>query len=186
MEIVNELSSLLTNELKEVRQLNDAFMELDSLIIKEAGCIDRLDRIARINTLKARLVSKVDRIQQEERSSEAAFNTGQLFSGVLSFFAGSIIGKILKQESPFVSGGRLFIKELEKKASFGTAIIASKEDSKLEDIEVIAISRLAREAKTTEADIISSLKSQGYSLMTPEELWKSLDQLKLDIKEGGN
>ena len=56
----------------------------------------------------------------------------------------------------------------------------------MDGIEVIVISRLAREAKATEAEIISSLKSQGYSLMTPEEFWKTLDCVKEAIKEGGS
>lgn len=53
----------------------------------------------------------------------------------------------------------------------------------MEDIIVIAVSRLAREAKKTESDIISSLESKGYSLVAPEKLWKSLDQYKEEIRE---
>ena len=98
MEIVNKLSSPLHNELNAVKWLNKAFKELDLQIAKEAEFIDRLDRIARIDELKARLFSEVDRIQQEERSSEGIFDTGQLFNGVLGFFAGSMVGKVLKRE----------------------------------------------------------------------------------------
>jgi hypothetical protein len=54
------------------------------------------------------------------------------------------------------------------------------------DIEVTVVSRLAREAKTTESEIISSLKSKGYSLMTPEEFLETLDYAKEAIKEGAS
>ncbi len=184
MEIIDKLISLLTRELKAVKRLNDAFMELNRRLAKEAKLIDRLDRITRIDELKARLVSAVDHIRQEERSSAGIFDTGQLFNGVLGFFAGSMIGKVLKQEKPLSKGYRLFSKELEKKTCFGTVMMALKEGRKIDDIEVIAISRLAREAKTTEGDIISSLKNQRYSLITPEEFWLSLDHVKEAIKEG--
>ncbi len=184
MEIVNKLGSPLTNELKAVKRLDDAFMELNRRLAKEAKLIDRLDRIARIGELKARLVSAVDRIRQEERSSAGIFDTGQLFNGVLGFFAGSMIGKVLKQEKPLSKGYHLFSKELEKKSPFGIVMMALKEGRKMDDIGVIAISRLAREAKATEAEIISSLECQGYSLITPEEFWLSLDHVKEAIKEG--
>ena len=184
MEFNKELRNLLANKLKEVKQLNDAFLDLDNRITEESGHIDILDRIARIDTLKARLVNKVERIRQEERSSEVAFSNIKLFSGVLGFFAGSMIGKISKQESPFALGGRLFIQELGKKSPFGTVMMALKDERKIEEIEIIAISRLARESKTTDAGTISSLKSQGFSLMTPEEFWETLDHFKETIKEG--
>ncbi len=63
-------------------------------------------------------------------------------------------------------------------------LIAAKENSRLEDIEVIAVSSLAREAKATEQDIISSAKRDGYLLLTPEELWESLNRLKEEIMKG--
>jgi len=177
MEIINDLKGLLINKLKEAKQLNDAFTELDSRITKEAGHIDRLDRIARISALKTRLVSKINRIKHEERSSEYIFNTSKVYSGILGLAIGGIVGAITKR-NPLLSGFRSFNTELDKKESFGNVMIAAKENGELEDIKVIAVSRLAREAKTTESDIISSLESKDYSLMAPEKLWKSLDQLK--------
>jgi len=183
MEIINDLKGLLINKIKETKQLNDAFTESDSRISKEAGHIDRLDMIARINALKARLVSEVDRIKHEEGSSEHIFNTSKVYSGILGLAIGGIVGAITKQ-NPLLSGFRSFNTELDKKESFGNVMIAAKENGELEDIEVIAVSRLAREAKKTESDIISSLVSKGYSLAAPEKLWKSLDQFKEEIREG--
>jgi hypothetical protein len=184
MEIINKLSDLLNNELNAINGHSNALKELDFRFAKEAEFVDRADRIARIDELKSRLASEVDRIRQSERSSESVFDTGQLFNGALGFFAGSMIGKVLKQEKPLSKGYDLFNKELEKKSPFGTVVMALKTSHKIDDIEVIAISSLAREAKTTEAEIISSLKSQGYSLITPEEFWLSLDYVKEAIKEG--
>lgn len=184
MEIINELGSLLNNELNEVKWLNDAFKELNRRVAVEAEFIDRLDRIARIDELKARLVHEVDRILGEEGSFESIFDTGKLFNGALGFFVGSMIGKILKQEKPLSKGYYLLNRELEKKSPFGTVMMALKKSSKIGDTEAIAVSRLAREARTTEGEIISSLESKGYSLMTPEEFWKTLDYMKEAIKEG--
>jgi capsular polysaccharide biosynthesis protein len=65
-------------------------------------------------------------------------------------------------------------------------MIALKKNGKIEDAEVIAVSRLAREAMTTEGEIISTLESRGYTLITPKDFWKTLDYVKEAIKEGKN
>ena len=173
-----------TTIFKEIKELNDAFTELDSLITKEAEFVQRLDRVAKIDALKSRIAAEIKHIQEAELESERNFNTGTLRSGIAHFVFGSIVGAILNHENPFSFGAKSFSTELDKKADFGNVMIAIKESGKLEDIEVIAVSRLAREAKTTEQDIISIFKGNGYLLLTPEELWKSLHRLEEDIMEG--
>ena len=130
MEMISKLISLLTNELKAVKRLNDAFMELNRRFAKEAEFIDRLDRIARIDELKSRLVSEVNHIQQEEKNSERISNAGKVYSGLLGLAVGSITGAVIKQENPFLSGYKLFSKALEKKSPFGMVMMALKEVAK--------------------------------------------------------
>lgn len=173
-----------TTILKEIKELNDAIAESDSLITKEAEFVQRLDRVAKIDTLKSRIAAEIKRVQEEEDKSERNFNTGKLYSGVAGFALGSILGAMSKQGKPFLSGAKLLSTELGKEADFGTVLIATGENSKLEDIEVVSISSLAREYKKTELSIISIIKGNGYLLLTPEELWKSLHRLKEDIMEG--
>ena len=173
-----------TTILKEIKELNDAITELDSLITKEAEFVQRLDRVAKIDTLKSRIAAEIKRVQEEEDKSERNFNTGKLYSSVAGFALGSILGAMSKQGKPFLSGAKLLSTELGKEADFGTVLIATGENSKLEDIEVVSISSLAREYKKTESSIISIIKGNGYLLLTPKELWKSLHRLKEDIMEG--
>lgn len=185
MEIMNASTGFsATTILKEIKELNDAITELDSLITKEAEFVQRLDRVAKIDTLKSRLAAEIKRVQEEEDKSERNFNTGKLYSSVAGFALGSILGAMSKQGKPFLSGAKLLSTELGKEADFGTVLIATGENSKLEDIEVVSISSLAREYKKTESSIISIIKGNGYLLLTPEELWKSLHRLKEDIMEG--
>jgi hypothetical protein len=73
--------------------------------------------------------------------------------------------------------------ELARKADFGRVLIAIRESDKLEDIEVIAGSRLARESNTTESDILPTFKGKGV-ILTPEEFWKLLRRLEEEIMNG--
>jgi len=184
METFRSLRQLLVDMTEKVQQLAEVYEELNGHVAQEAEYINRLDRIADINALKARLIIEVDRIQNEEISSEHAFNAGKVFSGMLNLATGSITSAVLKQGDPLSFGFRLLTKEFGKKNCFGNVMMVVKKGGKLEDIETIAVSRLAREAKVTESDIMSSFKNKGYSLMTPEELWIYLDYVKDMIKEG--
>ena len=184
MESINTLRELIIKMLKEITQLNDAFTELDSLIDKEAECIHRQERIAKINVLKSRLVYEVQRIQDEEYESERSFNTGKLRSGIAHFVLGSIAGAMTKQENPFSFGYNSFSTELDKKACFGNVMIFVKKNGNLEDVEAVSISSFAREHKTTESNVILVIKDNGYILLTPEEFWELLLQLKEEIMEG--
>ena len=187
MESISNLRHLLAGMSEGVQRLDDAYTELDGYIAKEAEYVNRLDRIAGINALKARLVREVDRIKDDEKSSEHAFGMGNVFSSVLHFAVGSITSAVVsKQENPLSFGFKLATKELGKETVFGTVMMGLKKIGELEDIETIAVSRLARKANTTELNIISSFENEGYSLMMAEELWEYLDNLKEDIEAGKN
>lgn len=183
MEIINTSKRLPVTMLKEIIKLNDALTELDGLINKEAELIHRQEQIAKINALKSRVAKEIEHVQTAERESEYRFNKGRIFSGVAGFAIDSFIGVISNNENPFLLGAKSFSEELDKEADFGKVLIALKESSKLEDMEVIAISHLAREYKKTESSIISIIKGNGYLLLTPEELWESLHGLEEDIME---
>ena len=171
MENIDHLKDLLAGTRGEAQKLTNSYTELDGYIEKEAEHVARLDKVVKIDIFKAWLVNEVNRIHMEEEGAESIFDTGKLYSGILGFTVGSIAGALSKQGRPLASGGRLLIDELGKKASFGNVMIVLKKDCDIKEAEVVSISHLAREAKTSEAEIISSMKQQGYSLITPEECW---------------
>lgn len=183
METINYLRKRLINMSKEATRLNDAFTELDSHIDKEAEYILRQEEASKIDVLKSRLVSEINRIKGEEDIAERCFNTSKRFNSIAGFALGGIVGAITKQ-NPLLSGYRSYSTELDKKAEFGNVMIAAKENGEFEDTKVIAVSRLAREDDTTEPNIITSIKRDGYLLFTPEEFWQLLDRLKEEIMEG--
>ena len=184
METINNLKELLCYVLQESRQLNDAFTELDGLIEREAESIHIQERFSNIDTLKSRLVHEINRIQEKEYISERSSNAGKFQIGIARFVLGSIVGAMAKQENPLLSGYRSFSTELGKKEDFGSVMIAIKKSGKLEDIEAVSISSFVREYKTTESNIISIIRDNGYITLTPKEFWELLYQLKEDLVEG--
>ena len=184
MENVNSLRQLLADISRETQQLAKAYKELDGHIEREAVYIDALDRISRIDAFKARLVRQDNQIKHEEEVCRSAFDIAKVPNSALGFAVGGLYGKIIGHRDPSSLGWKLSTKEFEKKSCFGTVMMALDKGCKIEETEVISISRLARESRTTEAEIISSLKNKGYYLTTPEDLWESLDYVKEVIKKG--
>lgn len=184
METINNLKELVINMLEEITQLNDAFIELDSLIDKEAEFICIRERVGKIDALKSRLVHETNHIQEKEYISESSFSAGKFQIGIAHFVLGSIVGAMAKQENPLLSGFRSFSTELGKKEDFGNVMIAVKKSGNLEDVVAVSISSFIREYKTTKSNILSILRDHGCILLTAEEFWELLYRLKEDLMEG--
>lgn len=183
METTNTAKGLPDTILKEITKLGNALAEIDSLIGKEDEFIQRQERIAKINALKSRMLKEIERGQSEEVESEHNSNTAKVFSSVTAFALGGIMGALTKSENPFILRVKSLRTELARKADFGRVLIAIRESGKLEDIEVIAVSRLARGSNITESDILHNFKGKGVSLK-PEEFWKLLRRLEEEIMNG--
>ncbi len=184
METINNLKELLRYVLQETRQLNDASIELDGLIEREAESIHIQERVSNIDTLKSRLVHEINRIQEKEYISERSFNVEKFQIGIVHFVFGSIVGAVAKQKNPLLSGYRSLSTELGKKEDFGSVMIAIKKSGKLEDTEAVSISSFVREYKTTESNVISIIRDNGYITLAPKEFWELLYRLKEDLMEG--
>ncbi len=141
METINNLKELVINMLEEITQLNDTFLELDSLIDKEAEFIRIKGRISKLDALKSRLIHKINHIQEKEYISESSFNADKFQISIAHFVLGSIVGAMAKQENPLLSGFRSFSTELGKKEDFGNVMIAVKKSGNLEDVEAVSISQ---------------------------------------------
>ena len=128
MEIIKELCSFITSELKGVRQLNDAFIGLNRRIAKEVEYTGRLDKVARIDALKSRLVGEVNRVKHEEDISERGFNASKSFNSIAGFALGSIVGATAKQNL-LMLGFKSFSNELDKEAEFVNVMVAIKENN---------------------------------------------------------
>ncbi|MFC1865358.1 hypothetical protein ACFLYB_01425 [Chloroflexota bacterium] len=174
MENTIKLLNILDSLACEVGELNKTFSELDQQL-------SNVSRAEELSVLKNRLMEEVKRIQDIEADAEYSFNYRKVFSGAFGALAAGIVAHITKKEHPLQAAYDSYAQGLQKVCYFGKVMVVLKEKAKPGNAEVISISGLAREANTTEANIMSSFKSKGFSIMSPEELWKYLDRLKEEI-----
>ena len=73
---------------------------------------------------------------------------------------------------------------MSKKFPFGNVLISIGKEGLPEDLKIIPVSRFARESNKTESEVETSLKHDGYLLMTPEVFAKVLEKVYSDILDG--
>lgn len=178
---MNVYSVSLKTMTKELVRLSDDLAELEVIMDKEAEALRRLEQVKTIKAIGLKLAREIKRVQEEESESEDSFNTAKSYSSVVSLATGSIMGAFLRHKNPILFGVKLANKELSKKSSFGTVLIAIRENGKIEDIEAISVSSIARELHTTELDARSSLRRQGFTLLSTEKFYKILNLLEREI-----
>jgi hypothetical protein len=119
-----------------------------------------------------------------ESAACTAFNEGKLATGLLTFAAGSIAAAATGRRSPLSVGANLAKSALDKKSPFGTVMVAIDKQGLPHDVQVVPVSRLARESNTDEIHIVKSLESSGCLLMDPDTFGKLLDNIEHKILDG--
>ena len=184
MEMLINHKGLSTRLFEEIQILNSAVRDLNHLFDESAGSIWQQDQIAVIKALRLRIYAVIRSEKSAEDNAKYSFNKAKIFTGGVGFALGSLIGAMRKSQKPMSLGAKLLKQELKRQEPFGTLSIALKNDNGLEGVEVVAISRLAREANMTESRIFSSLKARGLILLPPQQFWKVLESLEIKTMEG--
>ncbi len=184
MGTLNEYQALFTRLFKKVKILKSASLELNCLFDKSATLIWQQDQIAAINALRMRISEELEREKLKEDNAEYSFSKSKVFTGVASFALGSLIGAMNKSESPLSLGAQLSKQELNKQSPFGNLMITFEDSDDSDRVEVVSVSRIAREGNATESKVLSTLRAKGLLLLSPQQFWKVLDDLKRRIIEG--
>lgn len=184
MGMLIDYKGLSTRLLEEIQTLNSTLRDLNNLFDKSTTSIWQQDQIAAIKALKLRISEEIKREKSAEDDAEYSFNKASVFTGVAGFALGSLIGAIRKSKNPISLGAQLLKQELERQEPFRTLIIALEDGNGLEGVEVVAISRLARESKMIESKVCFALRAKGSILLTPQQFWQVLDNLEMKIMEG--
>lgn len=180
MERIKEVINSLDNISCDIQSLNDAFFTLNLRLTEEAYDVGRMDKVYAIEKLKERLFQEIDSISYDERISEHYFSINQSVNSLIGLAAGSVIAAFLKKENPISIGLDIYNREKAGKSCFGNVMAIVRDSNKSDDIEVVSISRIAREKGITEAMVVSYYRNKGYTVLTPKNLQQYLDNLKED------
>jgi len=169
----------------EARALWDALGDLDKAFAREAERLRRHDQAQCLDGLKERVTQEITEIHYTESSASCSFTEGKLIGGLIKFAGGAAIAAVSHSKEYSLSvGAKLAQDEFARTKPFGTVAVAVGPGGVPDDVQVIAISKLARNQSLPESAIRTAVEAKGYRLMTQESFFNTLDKLKDSILKG--
>jgi len=170
--------------LKRIKINIAAGEELVSALADTTTYLARRDQVARLRSLKSKVLDDVKFLLDEESSAKSGFIEGRIISAPLSFAIGGLAGMLLHHKKPIETGLNAARSTLSKKLPFGTVLVAIGQGGLPDDIKAIPLSALARQSATTESAMRKAIVIKGYLLMTPERFAAMMDGIEHLVLDG--
>jgi len=174
---VGEMRSELVQQVGTARRLAVTFVESNMRLIRH-------DQVSRLEILRSRINSEVEGVEQMESAAQIGHTKGTLLNSGLTFALGSLFMNAIGHKDSLKIGAQMAGSALSRKVPFGTVLIGIGKEGIPEDVRVIPVSRLARESKKSESDVVASLKRNGYLMMTLQVFTQALNKTKSEILDG--
>jgi len=169
---------------RQAREQAAALEPLGDIFAQEAKRLFRHDQAVCLRRLKARVMREVSNTLEQETTASNAFTKTALVMGAAEFALGGLVAAMFRSRRVFSVGTHLAQGELSKTKPFGTVLVAVGHGGLPNDVEVVSLSRLARESGRLESNIEAALQTSGYLLMTPQTFSNVLDELKCKVLNG--
>ena len=170
---------------QQARAQLDALAALKEILAQEAQHLHRHDQARRLDGLGEKVAQEVRYIQRMETAASSGFEWTMLISGLMKFTLGSLVAVAGRSHEHLLSiGTRVAQSDFERTAPFEVVVIAVGPGGVPDDVDVVALSRHARELGRAEFQIVAALESRGYCVMTPESFSIALDELRGKVLNG--
>ncbi len=163
----------------------DAAKVLQESLAEEADYLQRRDQAQCLDDLRTRVEREIADLRWMEGIASSASTKATLFTGLAGLAIGTILGAALHtEEHPLLVGARLANNEFKRTEPLGTIAVAVGDAGVPDDVQVVSLSKYAREQRLSESTVRSELEAQGYRLLTPEPFFAFLDELKDKVLKG--
>jgi hypothetical protein len=170
---------------RRVRTQVKALRLLKSAFAKEAKHLRRHDQVQRLRDLRSKIMQEVQHVQRMESDAAYAFAKGTFIAGLLKFSVGALGAAAAgRPEHPLWVGARLAQDDFERSEPYGTVLVAVGPGGIPEEVDVVPVSRWARESERSEAEIEAALKALGYVLVQPQTFYRVMEGLESKVVAG--
>jgi len=171
---IGTTNSELGQQMIAVKRLAVAFAECNIQLI-------RRDQVARLGILKSRIMEEVENLKGIESAAQMGATGGAFWGGVAAFTIGSLFAAAKGRQDVYNIGLQIASSVLSREVPFGTVLITIDGQGIPNGVKAVSTSRLARESNKTEPEVETSLKHDGFLLMTPEVFAKFLEKVENEI-----
>lgn len=184
METIEIYRRKMEDLLRQAREQRAALKPLSDSLERESKWLFRYDQSVRLRYLKASIMHKVSDALEDEARASSAFPVGDLVTGVMAFTTSLGIMAITGQKKkPWILELLLNNKQ-SRRRPFGKVLLALGPQGLPDGVEVITLSRLAREGGVSESEASDELQAKGHILMTPEDFYSFLGRLEPKVLDG--
>jgi len=183
MESLKSFHDHLENLQHQARKLTSAGLSLTELFAEEAKRLSREDEASRLRALCHAVVEQLERVKRNEGSESYA--QSQVNMKVSLIALGMSAGRAMVSKNNRLSRISDSLKSAGiEKLPFGNVLVCIGPKGLPEDVEVISISRLARESKRLESEVVNELQKRGYLLLSKEAFSLLIDKLVDAVRKG--
>lgn len=183
MESLNFYQDSLESVRCRAERLTAAGLSLDTLFAGELTRLSREDEASRLEGVYHGIVEQFERVKSSESSASYAQSQINLEVSVIALAMSAGRAMVSKGNRMSTFSNSLKSVSIEK-LPFSNVLVGIGPKGLPDDVEVISISRLGRESKRPESDVINELQEHGYLLINEETFSHLVDRLITDIKEG--
>ena len=184
MEALTPNSACVKNLRHQVRQLTEASLSLSSLLAEEAVRLHRTDEASRLEALHLSIRQQLDRARRDEAAASRAHSEVNLKVSLGKLVVGGAIKMVSENKQLLAFSDRLLKGLGTEQSPFGTVLVCVGPKGMPDDVQVVSISRLARESNQEEPEVISELRTRGRLLFSEEAFSLLIGRLTCDVREG--
>jgi len=168
----------------KARALASSARSLADLFDKEAARQNRMEMESRLRDLHSRIVGQLHMVKTTEDTLECSYNQPAI-TWLTQLAVGSFIGIVFQNKKPLSAiGDQLLKMPAGSQQPFGLVLVSVGPVGVPEGVQVVSVSRLARDSNRAEAEVASELKKQGHLLLSEEEFSLLIDKLIEGVQEG--
>ena len=166
-----------------VGSLVSATASLASLLGEEAISLKRRDEVARLQVLRAAIMSHIESARCDEDSSSYNYSKWELFR-CLSGLGTRLAATTSNNDKLWNTSQKLFDTPANGEPHFNTILVCIGLGGIPDDVHVVSVSSQARKSRQKEFRVIEVLQKKQNLLLTEENFSELLDRLADKIIEG--
>jgi len=167
-----------------VRKLASASLSLSNLLAEEAVRLNWRDEASRLEVLYLSIRQQLDQAKSNEEAASYGYSKANLTVSLGKLAVGSIIKAVSKNEQLQTISNYLLNSLGDERSPFGTVLVCIGTGGMPDDVQVVSISKLARDSDREECDVTDEIQRRGHLLLTEKGFSALIDKLTCDVREG--
>ncbi|MFC1969313.1 hypothetical protein ACFLVF_02355 [Chloroflexota bacterium] len=184
MEGLNSLHTHLKNLHHQARRLTSTGLSLITLFAQEANRLSREDEASRLKALHSYIRQRLKLVRRSEEAASQGHTKANLIASLGGLALGGIVKRISNNKRVSSFADYLFEMPISEERPFGMVLVCIGPKGLPNGVEVVCISKLARESNRSESEVIKETQEPGYLLFDEKVFSLLIDRLVDDVRDG--